>query len=140
MSNASKYKRKSFYDSYPESFWKEFSDKIARDRKLYTEVSTKEKFIGIIKSFKKGMKEKIFLVREIKAEVSTGYFGSNLRYLRKKMEWSQEYFSDKVGVKRSVIGSYEEERAEPDLLSFHRICKLFNVTMENMLTKDLSKS
>lgn len=35
MSNTSKYKRKSFYDSYPESFWKEMNDKIIRENKRW---------------------------------------------------------------------------------------------------------
>jgi transcriptional regulator with XRE-family HTH domain len=39
--------------------------------------------------------------------------GSNLKYLRKLRGWTQEEFASKLGIKRSLIGAYEEERAEP---------------------------
>jgi transcriptional regulator with XRE-family HTH domain len=85
------------------------------------------------------MKKKIFLTRVTVAEEACSYFGVNLRFLRKKHGWTQELFADKIGIKRSLLGAYEEERAEPDLLTYNRICKLFKVSMEDMLLGDLSK-
>ena len=43
------------------------------------------------------------------------YAGKNLRYLRKSRNWTQEEFAIKLNIKRSLIGAYEEERAEPKL-------------------------
>ena len=37
----------------------------------------------------------------------------NLKYLRKQKGWTQQEFADKLGIKRSLLGAYEEERAEP---------------------------
>ena len=39
--------------------------------------------------------------------------GQNLKYLRKLRGWTQEEFAAKLGIKRSLLGAYEEERAEP---------------------------
>ncbi len=43
------------------------------------------------------------------------YAGKNLRYLRKLRGWTQEVFANKLDIKRSLVGAYEEERAEPKL-------------------------
>ncbi|MFZ1534374.1 MAG: helix-turn-helix transcriptional regulator, partial [Chitinophagaceae bacterium] len=37
----------------------------------------------------------------------------NLKYLRKLRWWTQEEFANKLRIKRSLLGAYEEERAEP---------------------------
>ncbi|HMP92152.1 MAG TPA: helix-turn-helix transcriptional regulator, partial [Phnomibacter sp.] len=41
------------------------------------------------------------------------FAGKNLKYLRKQRGWTQEDFAGKLGIKRSLVGAYEEERAEP---------------------------
>ena len=33
----------------------------------------------------------------------------NIRFLRKKKGWTQEKFSHKIGIKRSLVGAYEED-------------------------------
>ena len=42
----------------------------------------------------------------------------NLKYLRKQKGHTQQQFADAMEIKRSLIGAYEEDRAEPkyDLL------------------------
>ena len=42
----------------------------------------------------------------------------NIKFLRKKKGLTQQQFADEIGIKRSLVGAYEEERAEPkyDLL------------------------
>ncbi len=39
----------------------------------------------------------------------------NIKFLRKKNGWTQEQFSKKIGIKRSLLGAYEEGRADPRL-------------------------
>ena len=39
----------------------------------------------------------------------------NLKYLRKLRGWTQQEFADKLRIKRSLVGAYEEERARPNL-------------------------
>ena len=64
--------------------------------------------------------------------------GQNLKYLRKLKGWTQEEFANKLGIKRSLIGAYEEERAEPRLEVLEVISDMFKVTLDELLRKDLS--
>ena len=47
-----------------------------------------------------------------------GKISDNIKYLRKKQGLTQQQFADVMEIKRSLVGAYEEERAEPkyDLL------------------------
>ena len=47
-----------------------------------------------------------------------GKISDNIKYLRKKQGFTQQQFADVMQIKRSLVGAYEEERAEPkyDLL------------------------
>jgi transcriptional regulator with XRE-family HTH domain len=49
------------------------------------------------------------------------YAGKNLKYLRKLRGWTQEEFANKLKIKRSLVGAYEEERAEPRLKYWRRL-------------------
>ncbi len=64
--------------------------------------------------------------------------GKNLRYLRKLRGWTQEEFANKLKIKRSLVGAYEEERAEPRLEVMELICNTFKLSLEDFLFKDLS--
>ena len=64
--------------------------------------------------------------------------GKNLRYLRKLHGWTQEEFANKLKIKRSLVGAYEEERAEPRLEVMESICNIFKLGLEDFLFKDLS--
>ena len=66
--------------------------------------------------------------------------GKNIKYLRKLRGWTQEDFANKVNIKRSLVGAYEEERAEPRLEVVESICSLFKIGMEDVFLKDLSES
>lgn len=62
----------------------------------------------------------------------------NLKYLRKLRGLTQEEFAQKLGIKRSLLGAYEEERAEPRMEVLETVCDLFKLTMDDLLRKDLS--
>ncbi|MCO5286846.1 MAG: XRE family transcriptional regulator [Chitinophagaceae bacterium] len=64
--------------------------------------------------------------------------GKNLKYLRKLRGWTQEEFAAKIGIKRSLIGAYEEERADPRLDVLQTLSEMFNVTLDELFTQDLS--
>jgi transcriptional regulator with XRE-family HTH domain len=68
------------------------------------------------------------------------YAGKNLRYLRKLRGWTQEEFANKLKVKRSLIGAYEEERAEPKLEVLEAVSAIFKYTLDELLLKDLSEA
>src|SRR5882757_8517412 len=64
----------------------------------------------------------------------------NLKYLRKLRGWTQEEFAQKLRIKRSLLGAYEEERAEPRIDVLEVVCDIFKLTLDDLLRKDLSDS
>ncbi|MBL0357347.1 MAG: helix-turn-helix domain-containing protein [Chitinophagaceae bacterium] len=66
--------------------------------------------------------------------------GQNLKYLRKLRGWTQEEFAIKLGIKRSLIGAYEEERADPRLDVLETVCEIFKLTLDEVLLKDVSNT
>ncbi len=66
------------------------------------------------------------------------FSNQNLKYLRKQRGWTQEEFATKLNIKRSLLGAYEEERAEPRYEVLEAVCDLFKLTMDELLRKDLS--
>ena len=65
--------------------------------------------------------------------------GQNLKYLRKLRGWTQDEFANKLGIKRSLVGAYEEERAEPRLEVLEVMSDMFKVTLDELLRSDLSE-
>ncbi len=49
--------------------------------------------------------------------------------------WTQEEFATKLGIKRSLLGAYEEERAEPRLEVLETISDMFKLTLDELLRK-----
>ena len=66
--------------------------------------------------------------------------GRNLKYLRKLRGWTQEEFSNKIKIKRSLLGAYEEERAEPKLEVLQTVSSMFKITLDELLLKDIENA
>jgi transcriptional regulator with XRE-family HTH domain len=64
--------------------------------------------------------------------------GKNLKYLRKLRGWTQEEFANKLHIKRSLLGAYEEERAEPRIDVMEVVGDMFKLTLDDLLLKDLA--
>ncbi|MFZ4769562.1 MAG: XRE family transcriptional regulator [Ferruginibacter sp.] len=64
--------------------------------------------------------------------------GLNLKYLRKLRGWTQEEFAGKLTIKRSLLGAYEEERADPRLEVLEIVADVFKLSLDELLLKDLS--
>ncbi len=61
----------------------------------------------------------------------------NLKYLRKLRGWTQEEFANKLKIKRSLLGAYEEERAEPRLEVLEIVGDMFRLSLDELLRKRL---
>ncbi len=62
----------------------------------------------------------------------------NIRYLRKKNEWSQEYVAEKLGYKSyTTIQKWEMGTSEPPLKKTRELADLFNVDIDDLTNKDL---
>lgn len=57
---------------------------------------------------------------------------ANLKYLRRKKKLTQQQFADAMDVKRSLIGAYEEDRAEPKYELLKRMASFFDLSMDEM--------
>ena len=63
---------------------------------------------------------------------------NNIRFLRKQKEWTQGQLAEKLGIKRPLIGAYEEGRAVPKLLVIQQLSLLFELSIDQLLTVDLA--
>lgn len=72
--------------------------------------------------------------------VAMAISNQNLKYLRKLRGWTQEEFAQKLRIKRSLLGAYEEERAEPRIDVLEVVCDIFKLTLDDILRKDLSEN
>ncbi|MEP7164026.1 MAG: XRE family transcriptional regulator [Ferruginibacter sp.] len=66
--------------------------------------------------------------------------GLNLKYLRKLRGWTQEEFANKLNIKRSLIGAYEEERADPRLDVLEIVADMFKLSLDELLLQDVSNT
>src|SRR5690606_4463409 len=60
-------------------------------------------------------------------------FSQNLKYLRKKKGLTQQQFADNMGIKRSLVGAYEEFRAEPKYELLKKMAEFYNLTMDELV-------
>jgi len=63
----------------------------------------------------------------------------NLKFLRGHYGLTQKQFGEKLGLKQSAIGAYEEERATPPLACLVDVSRQFKISMDVLTQKDLSK-
>jgi transcriptional regulator with XRE-family HTH domain len=63
---------------------------------------------------------------------------SNLRFLRKNAGYTQAQLAEKLDIKRSLVGAYEEGRAEPKLSTLVNIARLFDISLDDLITLDLA--
>lgn len=67
------------------------------------------------------------------------WINKNVRFLRGKANLTQKELAIKLNVNLPVIGSYEEGRSLPPIPTLIKIANLFNVSLDALLTVDLSK-
>jgi len=63
---------------------------------------------------------------------------SNIKYLRKQKSWTQQDLADQLDIKRPLIGSYEEGRADPRLNTLLKLAELFELSADELLSVDLA--
>ncbi len=64
---------------------------------------------------------------------------NNIKYLRRLNGLTQEQFARKIAIKRSLLGAYEEARANPNLTNLKNMAAAFGVSVDNLLKSDLRK-
>ncbi|HEY0244268.1 MAG TPA: XRE family transcriptional regulator [Mucilaginibacter sp.] len=64
---------------------------------------------------------------------------SNIKFLRKKKGLTQQQFADQIGIKRSLVGAYEEERAEPKYELLKKIALFFDVSIDDFINETINE-
>src|SRR5690554_5502191 len=60
-------------------------------------------------------------------------FAANLKYLRRKKGITQQQLADIMGIKRSLVGAYEEFRAEPKYDLLKKMANFFTLSMDELV-------
>lgn len=68
------------------------------------------------------------------------YFAKNLRFLRRKAEWSQSDLGDKIATDYNTISRYESGKSTPKLEALTKLAQVFEVSIEELRNVDLTKS
>ena len=61
----------------------------------------------------------------------------NIRHLRRKYQFTQEEMARKLGIKRSLLGAYEEDRANPRLDVLVKAAEIFNMSVDQLVSDSL---
>lgn len=67
------------------------------------------------------------------------FFASNLSFLRKKKGLTQIEVATALGLKRNTFSNYETTHSEPDLNTLEKIASFFDISMDELISIDLSK-
>ena len=64
--------------------------------------------------------------------------GENLLFLRKKNDITQEQLAEKLDVSRQSISKWESDSTYPEMDKLLQLCRLFHVSMDDFVQKDVS--
>ncbi len=64
---------------------------------------------------------------------------NNIKYLRRLNGLTQEQFARRIGIKRSLLGAYEEARANPNLENLKTIAQVFGTSVDSLIKNDIRK-
>ena len=67
------------------------------------------------------------------------YLASNIRFLRKQKDMTQDALALEIDVNRSMIGTYEEGRAVPRIGVLQTLSVFFGVKIDDFINQDLSQ-
>lgn len=63
---------------------------------------------------------------------------NNLRYLRKSKGLTQQQFADNMEIKRSLVGAYEEDRAEPRYDLLKKFAEFYELSMDELINEKIN--
>ena len=68
------------------------------------------------------------------------YFSTNLEFLRQARNLTQAEIQSSIGIERTTWSNYERGKSFPNLSLFLEIVNYFDISADDLLKKDLSKS
>lgn len=70
--------------------------------------------------------------------VQMSIVSENLRFLRKRSRYTQDEMAGRIGIKRSLLGAYEEGRADPRLTNLQHFSREFGLSVDLLIGTDLT--
>ena len=64
-------------------------------------------------------------------------FAKNLKIIREEKKISQQELADKIGVDRSTIGYWENEKADPSMSNVWKLSEVLNISVVSLIGDDL---
>jgi len=64
---------------------------------------------------------------------------TNIKFLRKKKGLTQQQFADEIGIKRSLVGAYEEDRADPKYELLKKIALYFEISVDDFINETINE-
>ncbi len=80
----------------------------------------------------------IDLLKRLAKIIKMSYIGKNIRKIRTVKKLSQAAFAELFSLARPSVGAYEEGRAEPKLDTVIQIANHFGISVDSLLTKELT--
>lgn len=68
-----------------------------------------------------------------------GKISENIKYLRKKQGLTQQQFADVMEIKRSLVGAYEEDRAEPKYDLLKKFADFFELSIDELINEKIDE-
>lgn len=69
------------------------------------------------------------------------FLSENLKYLRKKAGFSQDFIANMFGYKSfTTIQKWESGVSEPNISTVHKLCDLYNVAIDEIIYKNLANT
>jgi transcriptional regulator with XRE-family HTH domain len=65
------------------------------------------------------------------------FLASNLRFLRKHQNITQQDLADQLAVQRTMISAYEDGRSEPKLATLQKLAEILEVALDELLGHDI---
>ena len=63
----------------------------------------------------------------------------NIRFVRKQLNLTQDQFAQQLDIKRSLVGAYEEGRAEPRLELLQKMAAMARLSVDMLIGRDISQ-
>lgn len=67
------------------------------------------------------------------------FLSSNLKFLRKRKNFTQDEMAEMIGLSRTKINAYENEHSEPTLESLMQFSSFYKINVDTLIKIDLSK-
>ena len=68
-----------------------------------------------------------------------GIVSENIKFLRKREGLTQEQMAERLKIKRSLLGAYEEGRADPRINNLVKFSEIFHVSIDELINVNLAE-